>query len=36
MGASSNDTKVYPSSGLFNYDEINEKVIINAIEKVNF
>ena len=36
MGASSNDTKVYPSSGLFNYDEINEKVIINAIGKANF
>ena len=36
MGASSNTIKNYPNSGLFNYDEEKEKIIINSIGKVNF
>ena len=36
MGTSLADVKKYPNSGLFNYDEEKERLIINAIGKINF
>ena len=35
MGICSSEEKI-PNSGLYNYDELKEKIIINSIERINF
>ena len=35
MGLCTTEEKL-PNSGLFNYDEEKEKIIINSIERINF
>ena len=35
MGLCSSEEKL-PNSGLFNYDEMKERIIVNSIEKINF
>ena len=35
MGICSPEERI-PNSGLYNYDELKEKIIINTIERINF